>query len=483
MLARPTFHGVSLAIFGALAASLLHPVALAQTANWSNLGGNAQTNGLTTAVGPSAATATWTRTNMNCIISWIPIIDGTRVFTVRQTYAQAPYNPPVGDARVHCLDLQTGATLWTFDCPFEAGDWSTVVYGARDGKVYVGRGGNGGSVAARVYCLSAQTGAVLWISADKVRTGGYDGIAFMDNGDPIFASHTEMRRLDAQTGATAWFVARTCSVSGNCGPARSGNSIYVDEVAPGGQKLSRFDATTGQRLYSSQTMPGFLNQNSPFCGPGGLVFYLRTSNEGPTFDKLYAFRDTGTAFQLLWSVQAYTEPFARHAITPDGGVTMLSPQGRLQVRDQLTGELRAESAASVLSPSGFTSSMVAVDALGRIFHNNSHGAGGSAADLRSFSPSLGENWAVSITGMNQGGPSLAADGSLVVAGTGLVRRYWTAPPCAPGDLNCDGSVGAQDLAALLSAWGPCQAGSCPADLNGDSTVGPQDLAILLSAWG
>lgn len=465
----------SLALATLLAATAAH-------ADWPNIGGGPRTNGLSSAIGPSAATQIWSRSNMGCLISWMPFVGEGRVFMVRQTYAQAPYNPPPGEARVHCLDLQTGATLWTFDCPFEAGDWTTVVYGVRDGRVFVGRGGNGSSSAARVYCLNASTGAVLWTSADEVRTGSYDGIVFMDNGDPIFASQTEMRRINAQTGATVWFTTRTCSVSGNCGPARDGDAIYLDEVAPGGQKLSRFSATTGQRQYSSQTMPGFLNQMSPFCAPGGLVFYLRASNEGPTNDRFYAFRDTGTGFQLLWSAQAYTEPFARHAITPDGGVTMLGPDGRLQLRDQLTGALRAESASPVLSPSGFTSSMVTVDALGRIFHNNSNGAGGSLAELRSFDIGLNELWTIPLTGMSQGGPSLAADGSLVLAGTGEVRRYWTAS-CAAGDLNCDGDINASDLAILLAAWGPCGKGACDADLDRDGWVGASDLANLLGSWG
>ncbi|MFM7260342.1 MAG: PQQ-dependent sugar dehydrogenase, partial [bacterium] len=40
-----------------------------------------------------------------------------------------------------------------------------------------------------------------------------------------------------------------------------------------------------------------------------------------------------------------------------------------------------------------------------------------------------------------------------------------APPCAPADLDCDGSVGAADLAILLSNWG----GSGLGDLNGDNS--------------
>jgi hypothetical protein len=51
----------------------------------------------------------------------------------------------------------------------------------------------------------------------------------------------------------------------------------------------------------------------------------------------------------------------------------------------------------------------------------------------------------------------------------------------PGDLNGDGSVGPEDLAILLGAWGPAL-GSVAADLDGDGVVGPADLATLLGAW-
>ncbi|MCE2884953.1 MAG: PQQ-dependent sugar dehydrogenase [Planctomycetaceae bacterium] len=54
-----------------------------------------------------------------------------------------------------------------------------------------------------------------------------------------------------------------------------------------------------------------------------------------------------------------------------------------------------------------------------------------------------------------------------------------APPCAPADLDCDGTVGAADLAIMLSNWG----GSGTGDLNGDNSIEASDLAILLGAWG
>jgi len=49
------------------------------------------------------------------------------------------------------------------------------------------------------------------------------------------------------------------------------------------------------------------------------------------------------------------------------------------------------------------------------------------------------------------------------------------------DINGDGVVGASDLAALLSAWGPCM--GCAPDVNDSGDVNAADLASLLSLWG
>ncbi|MEE8154997.1 MAG: M12 family metallo-peptidase [Phycisphaerales bacterium] len=53
-----------------------------------------------------------------------------------------------------------------------------------------------------------------------------------------------------------------------------------------------------------------------------------------------------------------------------------------------------------------------------------------------------------------------------------------------GDIDGDGSVGANDLLILLANWGPCDdCNDCPPDLNGDCSVGAADLLILLANWG
>ena len=52
----------------------------------------------------------------------------------------------------------------------------------------------------------------------------------------------------------------------------------------------------------------------------------------------------------------------------------------------------------------------------------------------------------------------------------------------PTDANGDGETGPFDLATLLGAWGPVEAGNC-LDADGDGDMGPFDLATLLGAWG
>ncbi len=55
----------------------------------------------------------------------------------------------------------------------------------------------------------------------------------------------------------------------------------------------------------------------------------------------------------------------------------------------------------------------------------------------------------------------------------------TGPPCAPADVNCDGSVDGLDLSYVLSNWG----NSGPGDLNQDGITDGVDLTTLLSGWG
>jgi hypothetical protein len=56
------------------------------------------------------------------------------------------------------------------------------------------------------------------------------------------------------------------------------------------------------------------------------------------------------------------------------------------------------------------------------------------------------------------------------------------PPCA-ADINDDGHVNGEDLAAVIAAWGTDGQGKFGADVNNDGTVNAQDLALVLGGWG
>ena len=53
-------------------------------------------------------------------------------------------------------------------------------------------------------------------------------------------------------------------------------------------------------------------------------------------------------------------------------------------------------------------------------------------------------------------------------------------PC-PADIDGNGSVGVDDLLALIANWGPCT--GCAGDFDESGAVGVDDLLLLIGAWG
>ncbi len=452
-----------------------HFAATPASADWPNLGGNPARNGLTSAVGPATPTLRWSGAPLS-LISWTPIVEGNRVFNIRQTVAQNPVIGP-GDSILHALDLATGAELWSYDFPWEPGDWTTVLYGAKNGRVYAGRADDGLNYTSAIHCLDAATGKVLWISeCDACAPGLYDGVVFTEDGDLIAVAGFSIRRIDGATGAVAWTAPFVFTITGSAGPALVGNSIYLQEKGPNNSvRVGVFDAATGAKRYASQSIPWLFTQTEVFAGSNGMVFFPVVPRISPETDRLYAYQDTGTGLELRWSAPCAAFG-GEHGVTADGSVVFVNYDGFLEIRDQLTGTLRATSSVPVAAvPTFLTSPHIVVDGAGTIFFGN----GGFPGTVFSFNPDLTLRWSVEVPNLNQGGPVLAGDGTLLVAGVGNDFRAFYDPGCAAADLNCDGAVNAQDLAALLGAWG----GSGAGDLDGNGVVGAPDLAILLSAWG
>lgn len=398
---------------------LTFSLATALTAqDWVNSGGNAGRNGQSSAYGPLTAQLAWSGSRPS-IIAWQPVTAGDRVFLVRQT--GFPPNGEPNGSPVVCHDLVGGAERWITHVPYNTGDWTTWVLGASNGKVYASRAGNGASVSARVYALDQGTGGVAWISTDVIDAGAYDGVVFADNGDLIVGSFRKIWRIRASDGTTAWTATRVGSVSGSCGVARFGTALYAADAAAGGTVLKRFDVGTGALQYASPVMTGFTIQQTPMVGPDGTV-YLNRSQNNATTDFFYAFDDTGTAFVQRWRVASQWTTNSEFAVGTDGAVYMLQPGEILTALDPATGAVRA----TYPVPLGAANPRIAVDGDGRLFVSN---GGFGTGRVFSFNQDLTLRWSAAVANINIGGPVLAGDGTLVVAGVGGdLRAYRTPSP-------------------------------------------------------
>ena len=449
-------------------------------ADWTNSGGNAMRNGQTDALGPDAPDTLWTG-GPSSIIAWQPVIEGDRVFIVRQT-GFPPGGEPNGST-IYALDLHTGAELWDQDIPYQNGDWTTWIAGVVNGRLFAARSGNGATVDDVLYALDAATGAILWESDATINAGAYDGVVFAPDGDPVVADFDKVIRINWTDGSTQWSTPRNCSVSSSCGAAIGPDkghpglqNFYVAEPAPGGHVLARYDLSSGVRFYESPLMPGFTLQNTPMVGPDGTIYLSRTQNN-PAVDFFYAWEDTGGGFVEKWSVSAGWTTASEFAVGHDGSVYMVR-------EDLAVHRLDPETGATIdTSPSidaDFLSPRMAIDGAGRVFVSN-----GSFADgrLYSFDADLTPRWDVSVTNANIGGPAIASDGTMIVAGVGGdLRAYAGGTPLAcPADVNGDGTVDVADLVAVLLGWGACR--GCPEDVTGDGFVDVQDLVQVINDWG
>ena len=447
-------------------------------AEWPHLGGNAQRNGRTTGLGPSAAQQLWSNSSDDSIIAYLPAISGGRVFTIRQSGFPGT---AANDALV-ALDLETGAVLWRKSVPYSGNpstSWIAFVLGAKDGLVFTARSGSGRTTP--IYAHSEATGEIVWTSQFLTAGESNDGIVFAPNGDLIVTDHLKIARLRAADGTTVWSRARICSVSGNCGAAIGPDGLFLAVPVPGvGLTISKYDLDTGALLYISAPMPGLTVQNAPFLSPDGRTVYLARSQNNTSVDKLYAFEDTGEAFALRWSRPIRWTTSHEHGIADDGSIYTFLPSNEFVRLDAATGNVVAN-AGVLLSQGALVSPRTAIAANGTVFVSNGW-ANTPDLDGRiwAFDANLTTSlFTLQLDRQNAGGPSLGGSGTLVVADRAGVRAYRTPAPACPADLNGDGAVSAPDLAAMLSAWGGTGAG----DLNGDGSIGAQDLAALLSAWG
>jgi hypothetical protein len=198
--------------------------------------------------------------------------------------------------------------------------------------------------------------------------------------------------------------------------------VYCWEAGAFGPKVTAFNLTTGNRLYSSRGLGGgFVQQLGLFVGPDGTVYAPRTQNNVLT-DSLFALADIDTGFVERWRVPLGYVPFASFAIGPDGSVYSYTPSRELVRLDPATGQVLD---TSMVLPADFPMQpRMAADAAGKVYLTN---GGFAQGKLFSFNANLTLRWSQNITNVNLGGPVLAGGGSMVVCGVGNdVRAYRTA---------------------------------------------------------
>lgn len=407
-----------------LLASVLLLAPTLRAGDWNaTLGGRSERTGLSVETGPRSPVLLWYGST-NAELAQHPVTEGGRVFSTRiENFSDIPHS-----AFIVAQNLFTGAMLWKTQVPIGFSDsWSTQVLGVRDGQVYASRASNG-SNSEYMYALDVRDGSILWVSADLVnQAGSVDSVAFAPNGDVIHGNFQTLVRIDHTNGKTLWRTVRLCPTSSGCSTAVIQNRIYAweDLDMPDGLHLviSRFDATTGARLYSSAPLKIGLftiEQIVPLVGPDFTV-YAPLADNTPA-DTFVALQDTGAALQEKWRIPMGYPVVGSFGVGPDGSVYTYSRANEVLRLDPETGQIRNTS--SPIPTDSFTlEPRMAIDALGRVYLSN---GAASLGGLYSFNPDLTLRWSQSVYAIQ--GPALGQDGTLVVAGQGTEFRVYQTPP-------------------------------------------------------
>jgi sugar lactone lactonase YvrE len=399
--------------------------ATASASDWSNVGGNGARNGLSAEHGPSAATLLWSNSADPAVIAWHPVTMGHRVFAIRES--GFPQDGGPANDKLVCYHLDTGAILWSTVVPYSGStstDWIAWLGGANAGRVYASRASTG--KPRPLHAFDARTGALLWTSADSSQAFAYDGVMFAPDGDLIVGDHTKVVRIDALSGATVWTFLRTRPISNNCGVAVTTTAAFVDNGFFGSsQWISKIDLATGALLYESPQIPGGSEQNTPFVSPDGATVYFPRSQNNVATDFLFAFDDTGSALNLKWQTPMRWTTGHEHGCGPDGSIYTFKANNEFVRLDPATGHTL--SSAGFLAPigTGNLSPKTAVAANGIVYVSNGWtGTPNSNGRLWAFSSDLSTlHFTLNLNSPNQGGPSLGASGTLIVADLAGVRAY------------------------------------------------------------
>jgi len=193
------------------------------------------------------------------------------------------------DHDVYCLNAITGAKIWNYTTGGGV-DSSPAVTG---GRVYVG------SDDSKIYCLNATTGTPLW----NYTTGGYvDSSPAVASGRLYVGSESNyMYCLNATTGILLWNYPMNLVRSS---PALVGDRLYVGGYANSKFGMFCLNATTGTKIWN-YTIGGRVDSSPAVTG--GRVYVGCDNNN------TYCLNATTGAY--IWSYAARNQVDSSPAVT------------------------------------------------------------------------------------------------------------------------------------------------------------------------
>ena len=180
---------------------------------------------------------------------------------------------------LRAFDGATGNVVWSALLPNQF--MFTSMPTVRDGVIYTGGAGSGGTV----YAVNATNGALLWTRS--VANGDHSSPAVTSDGVYVSYACPNVYKLDPVTGAVIWHFAPGCSGGGGKTPALYNDRLYV-----------RDSAGTIHDSFTGALIGNFVAKNTPvFSGSRG--FFLEGPNFFGSFGTLRG-RDVDTN-AVLWS--------------------------------------------------------------------------------------------------------------------------------------------------------------------------------------
>jgi len=386
---------------------------VAQEYDWNlATGGNPARNGLSRHYGPMENPELLWSGGEYAAYAGNPVIEGDKLIVYRRTAAS-----PQTESWIVCYNVYDGTEIWRAQLPLDPGsERYSKVSAVYDGRVYATRAA-GSTQPSKLYALDLDDGSMLWGSEDDVTESSCETVSFAENGDVIAGNYTNILCINPQDGTTTWSLSRQALSSDGASVSCYGNKGYYWELSDNNSVVSVCDLSTGQYLYSSESIGTWgAQQQGLMVGGDGTIYAPRCSG-GTNTDFLYSLTDKGDSFQVNWNFPMGYSFAGSHAVGPDGSVYTISRDFELVRLNQADGTV-INTYSEIVAPNGLPIPNFAIGADGLVYYSMEDWP---YYELFIFTPELEKLWSEEINGLR--GVALGA-GVMAINAKGVdIRAY------------------------------------------------------------